>query len=113
MRQPEITRRSFMQGIAVGSAGLALGIARLAPVPGRAVAGVFDAVSYGDWRDVYRQAWKWDRVVRSTHLVNCWYQANCSWRATPTATPESTSPRSRSGASSARHPQQTLGVAAQ
>ncbi|MCP4036403.1 MAG: molybdopterin-dependent oxidoreductase, partial [bacterium] len=34
---------------------------------------------YDDWRDVYRERWRWDKVVRSTHFTNCWYQAACSW----------------------------------
>jgi nitrate reductase alpha subunit len=23
--------------------------------------------------------WTWDRVVRSTHFLNCWYQSHCAW----------------------------------
>jgi DMSO reductase family type II enzyme molybdopterin subunit len=34
---------------------------------------------YGDWRDVYRERWRWDKVVKSSHFVNCWYQAHCAW----------------------------------
>jgi len=34
---------------------------------------------YGGWADVYRQKFEWDRRVRCTHIVNCWYQRNCSW----------------------------------
>ncbi len=29
--------------------------------------------------DHYRQKWRWDRVVRGTHLINCWYQRNCAF----------------------------------
>jgi len=33
---------------------------------------------YGDWRDVYRDKWSWDRVVKCTHTrVNC--ISGCSW----------------------------------
>lgn len=35
--------------------------------------------AYTGWKDVYRSQWSWDRVVRSTHHLNCWYQAHCSW----------------------------------
>ena len=35
--------------------------------------------AYTDWQDVYRSQWTWDKVVRGTHMVNCWYQAHCSW----------------------------------
>ncbi|HSQ00112.1 MAG TPA: molybdopterin-dependent oxidoreductase [Candidatus Dormibacteraeota bacterium] len=34
---------------------------------------------YRWWEDVYRQQWAWDKVVRSSHFVNCWYQAHCAW----------------------------------
>ncbi len=79
MRQPEISRRSFVRSVAFGGAGLALGLHRLGPAVPAANAAVRAPVSYGDWSDIYREKWKWDRVVRSTHMVNCWYQANCSW----------------------------------
>ena len=33
---------------------------------------------YRDWRDVYRERWRWDRVVRGTHThANC--VAACAW----------------------------------
>jgi DMSO reductase family type II enzyme molybdopterin subunit len=48
-------------------------------MPDRAEAAWLESIRYDDWRDVYRQKWQWDAVVRSTHMVNCWYQANCSW----------------------------------
>jgi DMSO reductase family type II enzyme molybdopterin subunit len=36
------------------------------------------APAYQDWRDVYRQRWRWDRVVRGTHTnVNC--VSSCAW----------------------------------
>ena len=35
--------------------------------------------TYTDWQDVYRSQWTWDKVVRGTHILNCWYQAHCSW----------------------------------
>jgi DMSO reductase family type II enzyme molybdopterin subunit len=35
-------------------------------------------VAYADWRDVYRQRWRWDRVVRGTHTnANC--VSSCAW----------------------------------
>ncbi|MBK6658324.1 MAG: molybdopterin-dependent oxidoreductase [Proteobacteria bacterium] len=34
---------------------------------------------YRGWQDVYRAQWTWDRVVRSTHHFNCWFQAHCAW----------------------------------
>src|SRR4030042_4049796 len=34
---------------------------------------------YRDIADIYRQRWRWDRVVKGTHILNCWYQRNCSF----------------------------------
>lgn len=27
----------------------------------------------------YRERWRWDRVTKGTHLLNCWYQRNCAY----------------------------------
>jgi len=35
--------------------------------------------AYRDYEDVYREQWTWDRVAKSTHFVNCWYQRCCCW----------------------------------
>ncbi len=29
--------------------------------------------------DAYRARWRWDRVVKGTHLLNCWYQRSCAY----------------------------------
>ena len=89
---PALDRRTFIVGAAVGTAALALGLWRLRPAlsggsgaGGAAGAGLAAAAAaappplYGDWRDVYRERWSWDKVVRSSHWVNCWYQAHCAW----------------------------------
>ncbi len=31
-----------------------------------------------DWENVYRSRWQYDKIVRSTHGVNC--TGSCSWR---------------------------------
>ncbi|MEJ7997826.1 hypothetical protein [Klebsiella pneumoniae] len=37
-----------------------------------------------DWEDSYRQRWQFDKIVRSTHGVNC--TGSCSWKSSgPTA----------------------------
>ena len=36
-------------------------------------------VKYDDWEDLYRHNWTWDKVVKSTHHVNCWYQRGCTF----------------------------------
>ncbi|MFP1483488.1 hypothetical protein ACLB1S_14835 [Escherichia coli] len=34
-----------------------------------------------DWEDSYRQRWQFDKIVRSTHGVNC--TGSCSRKSTP------------------------------
>ena len=73
-----LTRRQLLIGGCAGT--LALSLARLVPHgTGPCAAGAADAAPpapavppYRSWEDVYRQAWRWDRVVRGTHL-----RANC------------------------------------
>lgn len=73
------TRRQFLKG----ASALALSLHYLQWSPATAGAeGAQKAVSrypYRTWEDIYRQKWKWDKVQRSTHFVNCWYQASCNW----------------------------------
>jgi DMSO reductase family type II enzyme molybdopterin subunit len=76
-----ISRRGFLIG--AGALGLSLTFLRCrgereagqppeaGPSPGPA--------RYGDWRDLYRERFTWDRVAKSTHHVNCWYQRGCNW----------------------------------
>lgn len=83
-RRGRISRRAFLGTAAVGAAGLAgasLGLCRLRPTAPLWEAGRTPtaATVYGDWRDLYRERWSWDRIVRSTHFVNCWYQSHCAW----------------------------------
>ncbi len=82
-----LDRRRFLKGVLAGGASLTLGLNSLgcreetapdgSPVP--ELAGIPIPPMYGDWRDVYRERWAWDKVVRSSHWVNCWYQAHCAW----------------------------------
>lgn len=69
-------RRSFLKLAAASASGLALPnfIVEAAEV----LAGK-NIPAYVSWKDVYRSQWTWDKVVRSTHHLNCWYQAHCSW----------------------------------
>jgi DMSO reductase family type II enzyme molybdopterin subunit len=79
-----ITRRGFLRG--AGSAALGLSLASWAiacrenaseqasagapPHAAGATPAAFEP--YGDWRDVYRRKWTWDRVVKGAHhVVNC------------------------------------------
>ncbi|RMD83992.1 MAG: dimethylsulfide dehydrogenase, partial [Candidatus Dadabacteria bacterium] len=77
-----ITRRRFL--VAGGLAGVALVLSDLRPLGSRGVAaagasGRGAEAAYGDWRDVYRQKWTWDRIHKSSHFTNCWYQSHCAW----------------------------------
>jgi DMSO reductase family type II enzyme molybdopterin subunit len=74
-----IDRRTFLRATAAGTATVALGLWRLSPAAGSTAAAALPLTHYGDFRDIYRQRWAWDRVVRSSHWVNCWYQAHCAW----------------------------------
>ncbi|MCP4954044.1 MAG: molybdopterin-dependent oxidoreductase [Photobacterium aquimaris] len=76
----DFSRRKFLRrSAAAGTAALVMPsfVARTAD----SVLGLGEtlAPSYTGWADIYRKQWTWDKVVRGTHLVNCWYQAHCSW----------------------------------
>ncbi|MCP5042451.1 MAG: molybdopterin-dependent oxidoreductase [bacterium] len=82
-----ISRRKF---IALGAAGTAVAVGGALvlrtlrpaqpppPTPG-VEATLLAPPEYSDWRDIYVERWTWDKVVRSSHFVNCWYQAHCAW----------------------------------
>ncbi len=77
-----LTRRRFLVNSGLACAGLALsGLSPIGPPCAVAASGGpgpgIDP--YGDWRDVYRQKWTWDKVVKSSHFTNCWYQSHCAW----------------------------------
>jgi DMSO reductase family type II enzyme molybdopterin subunit len=76
---PRITRRELLVAGAAG--GAALSLRSLVP---RGLAAAPDASpatrepTYAGAADLYREAWRWDRVVRGTHLrANCF--SACSW----------------------------------
>ncbi|MBW2240591.1 MAG: molybdopterin-dependent oxidoreductase [Deltaproteobacteria bacterium] len=72
-------RRAFLQSSALGVASLSLGLWRLRPATAATEIAAVAPPIFGDWRDIYRTRWTWDKVVRSSHWVNCWYQAHCAW----------------------------------
>ncbi|AMN47556.1 putative steroid C25 dehydrogenase (S25dA4) [Steroidobacter denitrificans] len=70
------TRRHFLQaGVAVVGS---LPLRRLAFASNQEGRPIAAAPAYTDWRDVYRKAWTWDRIVHSSHSCNC--NNNCSWK---------------------------------
>ncbi len=84
MRDVVVSRRQVLRGGVAGAFVLSLHAlapqrVRAALVGNGAIAGDGDAAlsaapvpDYRAWEDVYRDAWRWDRVVRGTHL-----RANC------------------------------------
>jgi anaerobic selenocysteine-containing dehydrogenase len=70
-----LSRRAFLELCA--GVGLTLGLGRLTWSGEKAEAPQL-VPSYRDWEDVYRERWRWDRVVRGTHTTaNC--IAACAW----------------------------------
>jgi DMSO reductase family type II enzyme molybdopterin subunit len=68
-----ITRRAFLEGTGAAALALALGRLRVEPHGAAAV-----EPAYRSWEDVYRERWRWDRVVKGTHLrANC--VSACAW----------------------------------
>ena len=74
-----ISRRSFLKITGGGTLALGLRSLELSRVHASALALEASGPSYASWEDVYRQRFHWDRRVRCTHIVNCWYQRNCAW----------------------------------
>jgi DMSO reductase family type II enzyme molybdopterin subunit len=77
----QLSRRDFIKG--AGAAGLALSLKQLHPIASLAQAGESAGApapaSYRGWEELYRAKWTWDKVGRSSHFVNCWYQSHCAW----------------------------------
>jgi len=74
-----VSRRGFLKATSIGAATLYLaqlgcrggaeGIRRVVEQP----------YPYGDWTDVFRQKWAWDKVTWGTHLIDC-YPGSCLFR---------------------------------
>ncbi|MBW2714108.1 MAG: molybdopterin-dependent oxidoreductase, partial [Deltaproteobacteria bacterium] len=80
-----VSRRSFLKG-ASGAMALSLLGPRWSGDRAAAMEADSDSVvkmakviDYVSWEDVYRTKWKWDRIAKGTHQVNCWYQRCCNW----------------------------------
>ncbi|HET9062815.1 MAG TPA: twin-arginine translocation signal domain-containing protein, partial [Candidatus Binatia bacterium] len=74
-----ISRRDFLRASSLSAAALVLGALRMpAEAADAATPSLQPLAGYGDWRDLYRDKWTWDRVVKCTHTrVNC--ISGCSW----------------------------------
>jgi DMSO reductase family type II enzyme molybdopterin subunit len=82
-----ISRRTFLIGAGTGATALALTSCRLIPRKGGSARLVGPPVepttrltprTYGDFRDIWRERWTWDRVAKGTHTrANC--ISTCAW----------------------------------
>ena len=86
VKSPIVSRRKFLigaGGAGVAAAGLSLyrlktrqPTGRVLPVP--PAKDQLKQISYGDYADIYREQWTWDKVVKGTHTrANC--ISACSW----------------------------------
>ena len=78
MTSVQISRRRFLQ-LSSTALVLSLGSLRALPASSQTSGAGTAATSYRGWQELYRQRFTWDRRVRCTHVVNCWYQRNCAW----------------------------------
>lgn len=77
-----VSRRAFLTGAGIGAVGLGLGLHYLRPKEGitypEIIKQAINKVTYGNFSDVYREKWTWDKVVKGSHnRANCF--SACSW----------------------------------
>ncbi|MBW2712557.1 MAG: molybdopterin-dependent oxidoreductase [Deltaproteobacteria bacterium] len=73
-----IRRRTFLLGGAAGTIALGLGLWNLRGQDTPTRPKVKALPQYGDWRDIHREQWRWDRVAVGTHTnANC--VSACAW----------------------------------
>lgn len=77
----KLSRRQFITAAGIASIlALVPGCLKKQPPTLEGLQGEFDPLRtypYRSWEDLYREQWKWDKVVRSTHSANC--TGSCSW----------------------------------
>src|SRR5512139_3591997 len=81
MAAARVSRRQFLKATMVST--LALGLISLKPAAAPAELGATAnsaAPEYTGWRQLMAEKWRWDRIARVTHCVDC-YPGNCSWTA--------------------------------
>jgi len=77
-----LSSRRFLEASATGVLGLGLGLDRLVFAELRGDSGAsaasVAAPQYQNWRDVYKEKWRWDKVTRGSHTnANC--VSSCAW----------------------------------
>lgn len=76
-----VSRRTFLAG-AGATVAAGIGFQFLKPREGITYPGIIKSaakkIQFDDWSDVYREKWKWDRIVKGSHnRANCF--SACSW----------------------------------
>ncbi len=71
-----LTRRNFLKAGAVVTASLAL--PDFIAGSGQSLTALAGSRprDYTKIVDIYRNKWTWDKTVRGTHLINCWYHVS-------------------------------------
>ncbi|MCP5069697.1 MAG: molybdopterin-dependent oxidoreductase, partial [bacterium] len=79
-----VTRREFLRYSGLAGVSLSLGhlsvtdVSRASAQGGSGLAPP-PVAEFTSWKDLYRERLTWDRVVKGTHQVNCWYQRGCTF----------------------------------
>ena len=71
-----MSRRTFL--ISSGAAAVGLSLSRLTFAEPAKPASAAGAIQYDSWKDLYRERWRWDKIVHSSHACNC--NNACSWK---------------------------------
>ncbi len=82
-KSPKLSRRKFIIGAAAGTTAVGLGLVSLSSCTNKPTWQELPkilgkTIQYDDFSDIYREIWKWDKVVKGTHTrANC--ISACSW----------------------------------
>jgi DMSO reductase family type II enzyme molybdopterin subunit len=64
--------------ISSGAAAVGLSLSRLSFAAPAEAAEAANGADYRNWEDLYREQWRWDKIVHSSHNCNC--NNACSWK---------------------------------
>lgn len=67
-----ITRRGFIKTVGAGTLALSLNSLTI-----KSHSSPQTVYPYKNWEDIYRNKWKWDKIVKGSHAINC--LSVCSW----------------------------------
>ncbi len=75
----KVTRRGFLKAGAAAAATLAMPNFLARDGGSLKALAAETPPDFNSSLDVYRKHWTWDKTVRGTHMINCWYQAHCAF----------------------------------